>query len=154
MANETAPVWKRATDTERTRAIIVERLKLTADLGREAKDSFSARMYCNGIANTLSEVGEALKAEAKFKWCRAVLKRLAQEPMLFVLRDEIKVISSKAECWLAAPDEDLEPTQSYVQDETCDAYCELSALLMGFYVPRLEAVMAAENIADSPWNGA
>jgi len=154
MANETAPVRKRATDTERTRSIIIERLKLTADLGREAKDAFVAQLGCNNLASSISDpgLGDALEAEAKSRWCRAVLKRMSREPVLAVLRDEVALL--RVRCRAASYLHDFSTTRQFTRECCFDAHMALEQLFMGFYLPRLEAVMAAENIADSPWNGA
>jgi hypothetical protein len=151
MANETAPARQRATDTERTRAIIIERLKLTADLGREAKDAFVAELGCHNLASSISGLGDALEAEAKSQWCRAVLKRMSREPMLAVLRDEVELL--KVRCKATCQPHDFSTTRRYTRDCCYDAYQSLQKLITGFYLPRLEAVMAAENIADSPWEG-
>jgi len=151
MANETEPVWKRTNETDRTRAIIIERLQLTADLGREAKSAFVAQLGCNNLASSISGLGDALEAEAKSRWCRAVLKRMQQEPMLAVLQDEVALL--KVRCRAASYLRNFSTPRQYTRECCLDAHISLERLFTGFYLPRLEAVMAAENIVDTPWEG-
>lgn len=152
MANETAPVWKRTTDTEKTRAIIIERLALVQKLGREAKDAFVAELGCHNLASSISGLGAALEAEAKARWCRSVLKRMSREPMFAVLQSEVALLKVRIKVMMRAYDG--ETTRMCIHRSHYEAYVQLATLFSGtYYLPRLEAVMAAENIADSPWTG-
>jgi hypothetical protein len=154
MANESAPVWKRASETDRTRAIIIDRLKLVQELGREAKDAFVAQLGCNNLVSSISGpgLGDALEAEAKSRWCQAVLKRMSREPMLAVLQAEVELLHTRVDALKFT--HTSEATRALTRRSCYAAYRDLYLLFMGFYLPRLETVMAAENIADSPWNGA